>query len=84
MKLWIPECGMKNDDIDNMMTIKVIVVPVGKLLVVVHCLFRSQDSCERMVIVSSSHPKHKTLPRAVAERVKAFYCSDDIGKVRSE
>lgn len=41
MKLWIPECGMKNDDIDNMMTIKVIVVPVGKMCVVVYCLFRS-------------------------------------------
>jgi len=41
MKLWTPECGMKNDDIDNMMTIKVIVVPVGKLPVLVYCLFRS-------------------------------------------
>jgi hypothetical protein len=32
---------MKNDDIDNMMTIKVIVVPVGKLPVDVYCLLRS-------------------------------------------
>ena len=40
MKLWIPECGVKNDD-DNIITIKVIVVLVGKLPVVVYCLFRS-------------------------------------------
>lgn len=32
---------MMNDDIDNMMTIKVIVVPVGKLPLVVYYLFRS-------------------------------------------
>jgi hypothetical protein len=50
---------MKNDDIDNMMTMKVIIVPVGKLPVVVYCLFGSKDSCERMGIVSSPHLKHK-------------------------
>jgi hypothetical protein len=49
---------MKNDD---MMTIRGIVVPVGKLSVVVYCLFRNQDCCERMGVVSSSYPKHKKL-----------------------
>ena len=41
MKLWIPKYDMNNDDIDNMITLKVIVVPVGKVPVVVCCLFRS-------------------------------------------
>jgi len=37
-----------------------------------------------MGIVFTTSKSQKTLPRAVADGVKAFYCSDEVSRVRSD